>query len=274
MSSFTYSTVNGIGAWRGGTGQPLLFLHAAGTGADAIRRLAEPFAASRNVIVPNFPGYGGVPSDPAADPIAERVAYVKALLQEHDQAVDIVGHSMGAFMALQAARASAVHIGKLIAIEPVAFGAIATGDPIDEAALEVDQAANRSLVEAFDRGDHEAGIASFISLWNGTPWPEIPPPVRQALLAMGPLLRRDADAVSTDRTPASAYAHLGPRLCLVVGEHSPAPAQRICLRIHQAAEGSRLAQIADVGHMGPVQQPKRYLPILTEFLESEATGHA
>lgn len=272
MSALSHSVDNGVSLWRGGSGAPLLFLHAGGTGADVIRRLAEPFAQFRHVIAPDFPGYGQTPTDPTRQPIGERVALVQAMLHAHAGPADIVGHSMGAFMALQAFRHWPDKIGKLVAIEPVAFGAIATGDPVDEAALAIDQNANAALVEAYDRGDREAGIAAFISLWNGTPWPDLPEPVRAGLLAMGPVIRREADAVSSDRTPAAAYAHLGERLCLVVGEHSPPPAHRIVRRLYEAAEGSRMVQVAGTGHMGPVMQPGLFLPTLMEFLNCGGGG--
>lgn len=277
MSSLKHVIENGVSLWRGGpdsggTQPPLLFLHAGGTGADVIRRLAEPFAARRMVVAPDFPGYGETASDPAAEAVAERVNLVRAMLQRLDGAVDIVGHSMGGFMALQAARRWPAKIGRIVAIEPVAFGAIATGDPIDEAALAIDQAANAALVEAYDRGDRERGIAAFISLWNGTPWAELPEPVRAGLLKLGPVIRREADAVSGDRTPASAYAHLGARLCVVAGETSPAPARRIARRLHEAAAGSRLVEIAGAGHMAPVTQPALFWPVIEDFLGGGAAG--
>jgi pimeloyl-ACP methyl ester carboxylesterase len=277
MSSLSYAIENGVSLWRGGPvddrgAPPLLFLHAGGTGADIVRRLAEPFATYRQVIAPDFPGYGQTPAAPDQDAIAARVALVQAMLQSHDGPVDIVGHSMGAFMALQASLHWPEKIGRLAAIEPVAFGAIATGDPADQAALAIDQDANRALVEAYDRGEREQGIAAFISLWNGTPWAHLPAPVRTGLLKLGPVIRREADAVSSDRTPASAYAHLGGRLCLIAGETSPAPALRIVRRLHEAAAGSRLVTIAGAGHMGPIMQPKLYWPVLMEFLKCGAHG--
>lgn len=278
MPRLDHAIENGVSLWRGGPDddggtRPLLFLHAGGTGADVIRRLAEPFADCRQVIAPDFPGYSTTPSDPAKEPIAERVELVRAMLHHQDGAVDVVGHSMGGFMALQAARHWPEKIGKLVAIEPVAFGTIATGDPADEAALAIDQSANAALVEAFDNGDREQGIAAFISLWNGTPWAELPAPVRAGLLKLGPVIRREADAVSSDRTPASAYAHLGARLCLIAGDTSPAPAQRIVQRLHEAVKGSRLVHIAGTGHMGPVMQPALFWPVLKDFLECRAPGN-
>lgn len=270
MSSLHYQSEDGIHAWRGGGGAadapPLVFLHAGGTGADSMRRLAEPFAAHRRVIVPNFPGYGDAPTDPAVPAIAERVALVETLLHRMPPPIDLVGHSMGGFMALQASECWPDRIGRLVAIEPVAFGAIATGDPVDEAALAIDQQGNKALVEAYDRGGREEGIAHFISLWNGTPWASLPEPIRAALMALAPTIRREADAVSNDRTPASAYAPLGARLCVMVTEHSPPPAQRIAVRLNEAAKGSRLVRIPGTGHMGPMQKPALFRPAISEFL--------
>ncbi len=277
MSPLNYQSEYGIHAWRGGVdaagAPPLVFLHAGGTGADAMRRLAEPFAAHRQVIVPNFPGYGDAPADPAAPAIPERLALVETLLHCLPTPVDLVGHSMGGFMSLQASRYWPDRIGRLVAIEPVAFGAIATGDPVDEAALAVDQQGNKALVEAYDHGDREEGIAHFISLWNGTPWTSLPEPIRAALMALAPTIRREADAVSNDRTPASAYAHLGVRLCVVVTEHSPPPAQRIAIRLNEVAKGSRLVRIAGTGHMGPMQKPALFRPAIAEFLGIEGLAN-
>ena len=163
MTLLNHSVENGVSLWRGGpddgtNSTPLLFLHAGGTGADVICRLAESFAVDRQVIVPDFPGYGKTPTDPALAVISERVGLVKALLEQHDGPVDIVGHSMGAFMALQASIQWPDKIGKLVAIEPVAFGAIATGYPEDAAAFAIDQNANTALVEAYDRGGRDCRI--------------------------------------------------------------------------------------------------------------------
>ena len=278
MTELTHFQDEHISGWQGGVAQsgspPLLFLHAGGTGADAMRRLAEPFAAHRRVIAPNFPGYGPSPTDPAADTIAERVGMIETLLHRFDRPVDIVGHSMGGFMALQASRYWPDRIGKLVAIEPVAFGTIATGDPVDEAALAVDQAGNDALVSAYDRGDREEGIAAFISLWNGTPWASLPDPVREALMTLGPVIRREADTVSRDRTPANAYAHLGARLCVIIAERSPAPTERIGVRLTEAAEGSRLVRIPKTGHMGPMQKPELFRTAIAEFLGIEGLPDA
>ena len=78
MTSLVRSVENGVSLWRGGAGEPLLFLHAGGTGADVIRRLAEPFAHYRDGVVPDFPGYGGAPAASCARPQITRPPRIRA----------------------------------------------------------------------------------------------------------------------------------------------------------------------------------------------------
>jgi pimeloyl-ACP methyl ester carboxylesterase len=273
MPELTYSIRNGISCWSGGKGPPLLFLHAAGAGADSLLRIAEPYTGTRQVMVPNFPGYGDTASNTEAEAIAERLAVVQALVSEHESPVDVVGHSMGAFIALQAAQRWPDRLARLVAIEPVAFGTIATADPIDQAALAIDGEAARALVSRYDAGDREGGIGAFITLWNGTPWKDLTASVRSALLSLGPTLRREVPAVSFDRTPAAAYAPLRRRLCLIVGNRSPVPAERIVLRIAEAIEGARIVRIDGAGHMGLVQQPSLFQPLIHDFLSTSEEVH-
>jgi pimeloyl-ACP methyl ester carboxylesterase len=81
-----------------GDGEPLVFLHGAGTvtGFDALLPLAERF----KLIVPFHPGYGPSADDPTVDDIHDLRRHYLELLDELSVGeFALVGHSMGGWLA-------------------------------------------------------------------------------------------------------------------------------------------------------------------------------
>lgn len=82
-----------------GTGDPLVYLHGAGTtsGFDYLLPLAD----GRRLIIPIHPGFGDSDDDPAIDSVFDYTIHYAALFDELGLSapVDIVGHSLGGWMA-------------------------------------------------------------------------------------------------------------------------------------------------------------------------------
>lgn len=260
-------TRDGMDYWLGGEGPALLILHGGGASAEAMLGLAERIGAGRRVLVPNLAGYGhNAPLDPSNPALAQHRAMVERAFRLCEGPVDVIGHSMGGFMALSAAIRQPARLRKLVAVEPMCFGSLQPDDPADAQALRDDRAAIDALVAHVDAGALEAGVAAFIDYWGGAPWKVLPEHVRARLVAMGPQLRREAFETSYDPTPASAYAELGGRTLLLVGALSPLPARRIVHRLAAAMPGAETASIAGAGHMGVVLQPALFADAVRAFV--------
>jgi pimeloyl-ACP methyl ester carboxylesterase len=122
MASFTNETldVNGIETvvQIAGEGEPLVFLHGAGTitGFDSLLPLAERF----RLIVPHHPGFGLSADDPSVSRIED---YARHYLDVFDQLgireLSLVGQSMGGWLAATLAIDGSERVRRLVLAAPI-----------------------------------------------------------------------------------------------------------------------------------------------------------
>src|ERR1700716_4736442 len=103
MSLFTKRTVV-VGGIRvevreAGSGEPLVYLHGAGTTIGLQDLL--PLSRSRRLVVPIHPGFGASDGDAGINSMLDYVVHYNALFDQLDLAspLDLVGHSLGGWMA-------------------------------------------------------------------------------------------------------------------------------------------------------------------------------
>jgi pimeloyl-ACP methyl ester carboxylesterase len=103
MSFFTKRTVlvDGIRVevLEAGSGEPLVYLHGAGTTSGFQDFL--PLSRSRRLIVPIHPGFGASDDDAGINSMLDYVVHYNALFDQLDlvSPIDLVGHSLGGWMA-------------------------------------------------------------------------------------------------------------------------------------------------------------------------------
>src|SRR3990170_3576342 len=86
-----------------GQGPPLLLIHSAGLGAAQWRVLARRLAGEYRCLAPNLRGYGRSSPWPEGRPaaIAAEIALLEAVAAPLAAPLRLVGHSMGAWLALE-----------------------------------------------------------------------------------------------------------------------------------------------------------------------------
>lgn len=121
MSGFDRSeyVVSGVrtAVYSIGSGRPVVYLHGGGTfpGFDFVRE----WARDRRVIVPYHPGFGESDDDPRIDDIGDYIFhYIDLFNQMGLDEVDIVAHSLGAWIAAEYASVQAPRIGRLVLVAP------------------------------------------------------------------------------------------------------------------------------------------------------------
>jgi pimeloyl-ACP methyl ester carboxylesterase len=92
-----------IGLMRGGSGRPLLILHGA-SGAGTWLPYMTDLAARHDVIVPEHPGFGSSDTPDWLDTIPDLASFYLDFLDQLDlENVDLVGHSIGGWIAAELA---------------------------------------------------------------------------------------------------------------------------------------------------------------------------
>jgi pimeloyl-ACP methyl ester carboxylesterase len=108
---------------RGGSGQPLLYLHGA-SGAPAIMPFMEQLAARFDVLVPEHPGYGLSEEPEWLENIHDAAYFYLDFLRHLGLSdVHIVGSSMGGWIALEMAVRDTSRIKSLVLVGPAGVAA-------------------------------------------------------------------------------------------------------------------------------------------------------
>lgn len=227
----------------------------AGNMATWYSTLALPLSASRQVILYDLRGHGGS-STPSQgfdlDSHADDLDAVLAALVPVNAGVDLVGHSLGALIALQFAMRHPQRVRSLVLVD---------------APLPANHWVGPSLLAA----DSREGVATWID--------------EQPLLANGVTGRRRerlrqrvetlvfdtslvADVLAMGRPSAAALAAVTVPVLLAYGRHSP------CLsasdELLQALPNAQRS-LLDAGHDVPIEAPKALLAIIETFYAAQHT---
>jgi pimeloyl-ACP methyl ester carboxylesterase len=258
-----------------GQGPAVLLVHSAGMGAAQWRGLARALGESFRCIAPNLRGYGRSSAWPAGE-----AAAVEAELDLLEGVLDalmprgrvhLVGHSMGAWLALELARRDRARVASLALIEPVLLGALRA--PGEEAALAEVGAMIEDVLAAFARADVAAAMERFTDYWYGAgAWAKIPLAQRLPIFARAGKMRADVEAVWRDRTPVAAFAAIAQPTLILSAERTTSAAARMAALLAAALPRTARTTIGGAGHMAPVTDVSACAALLRPFLSEHRPG--
>lgn len=238
-----------------GSGAPLLFLHG-GQGFDPSGAFVAEFAARRRLIAPSHPGFGASALPDWIDRVDDAVPlYLELLDRLEIQAADVVGCSIGAWIAAELASLVPERVSRLVLAGPVG---VKTG-PIDKLDIPDIFALAPAEVEAllyFDPERHRPDpdalsddqLAGFVrsreslALLTWEPYMHNPKLKHRLHRASMPtlLLRGESDGI-VSQDYLERYAGLFP--------------------------SAETATIPEAGHVLPIEQPGRFAEAVLSFLD-------
>src|SRR4051794_8606958 len=114
-----------------GSGAAVILVHSSASGLRQWWRLSETLAGSYRVIAVNLFGYGKTTPWPGVRPLsaADQAELVAAAVALATGPVALVGHSLGAAIALEAAARLSSRVRVLVAFEPILFGTLQAHGP-------------------------------------------------------------------------------------------------------------------------------------------------
>lgn len=174
--------------------------------------------------------------------------------------VDLIGHSIGATVALRLAVAAPGRVRSLTLIEPVLFAASRSGHSLDD-----------ELAALAAAGKIEAAARLFLGIW-GAPggFEALPRSLQQAAVELMPLVLETDAALSADvhgiLRPGGLEAVRAPSL-LIAGADSPAVVGEIFDTLAARLPDARRATVPGAGHMAPVTHPAEVTALVAGNLD-------
>jgi pimeloyl-ACP methyl ester carboxylesterase len=256
-----------------GRGEPVVLLHCTGGSASQWSALSSMLVESHHVLAVNLHGYGATSGwdGRAAFRLRHEVALIEQILQQRVRGpVHLVGHSYGGAVALAFARAMPECVKSLSLFEPASFHLLRAGDDLDHAAFqEINQVA-RTVWDALTSGEYVLGAQYFVDYWSRCgAWAQLPSPRKQGLIARLPKIGLDFQATMNEVTGVDAVSGLRMPRLVMRGEHSTAPAHRVCQALATVWANARHCTVLGAGHMGPLSHPGHVNQLITGFLREQ-----
>jgi len=248
-----------------GEGPPVVLLHASGLGAQQWGAFLPRLAEKHRALAPDLLGYGKSAAWPDPDhfELDADLAVVRAVVAHAGAPVHLVGHSYGGVLALCVAHDLPHAVRSVLVYEPVAFGVLNGRDPESVAALAALE--DGTFLDPRTGGDAR-WVARFIEFWNGEgAWDRLPPARQAALVARGRKSFLEVRALMELTRAADAWRIHAPTL-VMAGTRSPEIERSVCRILAESLPDARLHPFDGAGHMGPVEEPRRFVAAVAEHL--------
>ena len=255
-----------------GSGRTVLLLHDADGGHLSFAPQVETLASQGyRAIAWDMPGYGhSAPLDPYTfKALAARCQLLMDTLHRPGAApMALVGHGMGAMLALEVALRQPARVGRLVLC--------AGGPALDAAACAAWVAPRLEALDASAGGDM-AALAEQLVPRHAAPG-ALPEGLRLASHALAQVYpstyRRALQALPTFARHARDFVHLHMPVLLVSGQYDRATPPAALEALAQVLPHARHATLAHAGHWPQLEDPDGFDALLLAFLaERERTVH-
>ena len=238
-------------------------LHCSLASSEAWSGVAKRLTDQLTMTAVDFPGHGKSPDwDGTGDyhQICTRAA--GAFLEPR---MHLIGHSLGATVALRLAIENPGRIASLTLIEPVYF-ALAKGT----AAYDQHQQQIAPFAAAFQRGDLAGAARLFTDMWGtGVAWQDLPESLRQSFVSRINLIPATEGALFDDNAGVGKPGRIEQIACpvlLIEGDQSPGIITAIGDVLKRRLPDVQRQRIAAAGHMAPITHPKQVAGIIERFI--------
>ena len=251
---------------------PIVFVH----GSLSSSRIWEPYAAAfsaRESIAIDLPGYGDEPAWPAQAEyrLHDAASSIRRTLKGRSEPVDMVAHSFGGAVALRYALDNPISVRTLTLIEPSWFGVLRDLGPKARPALKAIRGIGGGFEEIATDDGRLFAMGRFVDYWNGRGiWSELPRHRQEMLALKSDQIRRDFEAIFSERLRLAAFRHLSIPTLIVTGTTSPAAALFVAEALTRATPFVSCVSVPGAGHTLPVTHPADLIGILRPRLEIEA----
>lgn len=241
--------------WPGAAQRPALALHCMMGNASYWRPIAHGLADRVQISAPDLPGHGLSPGWDGGPP-DYHTAVTRAVAGLVTRPLDLIGHSMGATVALRIAVAAPEAVRSLTLIEPVLFAA-------------APDAAHDGLLDRIDArleaGEEQEATRAFLSVWGGIDWQAQTPTAKARLVRQIRLVQASNAALRSDSAGilrAGGLEAIDAPVLIVMGEDSPPVIPAIADALAARLPDVGRARVPGAGHMLPITHPRQVAELI------------
>jgi pimeloyl-ACP methyl ester carboxylesterase len=249
--------------WEAGSGAPLLLIHAFPLNKQMWADVMTQLAQCHRVIAPDLRGFGQNPSEATGYRLVDLAVDLHRLLDRKigDQAVSVVGVSMGGYIAHEFWESNARRVERL-----VLSATKATGDT-----AEARQSRLQMAIDVGEKGVRQVTEPMLERLLGTTTRIERPQVIDQVqqMMEQNPpsAIRWAQEAMAAradwwDRLPSIAC----PTLCLAGEEDRLIPSE-VLERMAGRLPRGEFVSLPSTGHLGPIESPEMWSREVCRFLE-------
>lgn len=246
-----------IAYWSNGSRSPLLLVH--GSMSDHTRWRITPYLVNhRTVHGMDRRGHGASTDAPEWSPdreVEDVAAVVDALADEAGDAVDLLGHSLGGYLALRAA-ARTPRVRRLVLYEPAIIETPQPSELVARMQAAVDAGRYEETVELMVREVLSMPEEQIAFLRQQPSWP--------ARVSTAPTLPRE-ESVRLVVQPSEAANVTAPTL-LIQGGDSPAFLHAATRSVAEAVVGARVVTLEGHQHVADQTDPEMFAGVVLDFL--------
>ena len=249
--------------WPGDTDRPALALHCMMASGRYWGAIAERLEGRVDLRGFDMPGHGRSDSwQPEPDSPDYHTAVTRIAASFIDRPVDLIGHSMGATVALRIAIAAPEAIRSLTLIEPVLFAAA-------PAALVADQPDN-DLERLIAEDRDEEATRRFLGTWGVQSYDTLPEEMKTRMRSCVRLVAACTPDLMHDRANLlrdGGLEAIAAPVLLISGEQSPPSIHAIAETLASRLPDVGRAIVPDAGHMAPITHPDKVAGLIDVNLD-------
>ena len=248
--------------WPGNPDRPALALHCMMGSGSYWGPIAEALEGRVDLRGFDIPGHGRSDDwSPEEDDPDFHTAVTRIAASFIDRPLDLIGHSLGATVALRIAVAAPDAVRSLTLIEPVLFAAApdAMQDRLDD-----------KLRALLDSGDDLGAAQAFLSIWGTHDPASLPPAMRDAMVRQIRLVADTAPTLRHDRANIlrdGGLEAIDAPVLLISGQDSPPVIGAIADALAARLPDVGRAQVPDAGHMLPLTHPDQVAGLIAVNLD-------
>lgn len=247
--------------------RPVLALHAAASSGEQWQGLTDYLRGRYRVIAPDLAQYDSARLQPARH--ARDFAEWLAGALDHKTSLHVIGHSLGAAVALELAVSYPHLVRSLTLIEPTVFHLLRRGERSDRALHDELARLLERMLFFVAADDAAAAMRAYVDFWYGNgAWRRTGAGLRKRLADQAERVAFDLAASLARAGASSRFGTISCPTLVIKGLQSPVTSLRVTELVAGMVPGARLMMVGDAGHMAPLTHPHVIDPLIGGHLTS------